>query len=67
MTGCSICDQPSVARFSLAYGCQAFPDLHEQELCAQHLSSVEPIGEPMVTLAIHHQGWYDRILNGIRS
>lgn len=63
---CTFDDQPSVARFYLRYGCQAYPDVHVQELCAQHLVSVEPIGEPMTTLEVHHRPLYDRILNGVK-
>lgn len=42
---CSLCNQEAIVRVDLDHGCAAFPDLKVQDLCMQHASSIEPIGE----------------------
>jgi hypothetical protein len=48
---CTLCTSPSIARIALPAGCAAFPDHRVQELCSQHLRSVEPL-EPYEVLEL---------------
>lgn len=59
MTPTCRCGSPSVVRVRLPLGCAAYPDV-EQELCAQHLLSVEPV-EPFEPLQIHAPRTYSLI------
>lgn len=38
----------AVCRAEMPEGCAAFPDLTVQDLCAQHMSSLEPVGDCLV-------------------
>lgn len=40
---CRQCGAPAVYRVELPGGCVCFPDEHEQFLCAQHWSRLEPL------------------------
>lgn len=51
MIGCTLCGTESIIRVALSEGCQAHPEVLEQELCPQHLLSVVPVAE-METLVV---------------
>lgn len=45
MAECRGKDGEAIVRVALTEGCLAWPDDREQDLCVQHLSSIEPRGE----------------------
>lgn len=52
----------AIVRVSLSDGCLAYPDDHEQDLCVQHLHSIEPRGS-MEIIKVYDQDtldWYRR-------